>query len=146
MTEKSVNTTDVDQTLRLVAALPAPEGLAGRVKAHLAKAEPVQEPVQSRLLAWPAPTPHWKRIAIAAGLLAAVAAGGIGAWQWSTPTPVARTVSSPVRPAQPQNFSTAGAMRTPVTLNGPAVLPAGKKSPGQATQAVKAQEPTGNGR
>lgn len=125
MTEKIVNTTAMEQTLKLVAELPAPEGLAERVKARLAAVE--ADPQRGRLLDWPAPSrtrTRWLPGAMAAGLLAAVAIGGTLAYRWVVPAPVARTAPAAARPAVPQqSFSSAGAMRTPVTLNGPAALP-----------------------
>jgi hypothetical protein len=139
MTEKIVNTAEFERTLKLLAALPAPEGLAGRVQTRLGA--PAAAPVRGRLLPWPterATRTVWLRAAIAAGLLAAVAAGGMTAYRWVAPAPMAHTV--PARPAVQQNFSTAGAMRTPLTLNGPVALPAAKSKSARIAQS-KSPEP-----
>jgi hypothetical protein len=121
MTEKIVNLEEVERTLRLVAGLDAPLGLAERVKARVAPAQAA--PARGRLLAWPqsrAGRAQWLRGAIAAGLLAAVAAGGAVAYRWVAPASMAHTAPATARPAVQQKFSTAGAMRTPLTLQGPA--------------------------
>jgi hypothetical protein len=125
MTEKIVNT-EFEATLKLVAAVAAPEGLAERVKARLAADGAV--PVRGRLLSWPSPRgmrAEWLRGAVAAALLAAVAVGGALAYRWVAPVPVAHKAPAIARPAAQSGFSTAGAMRTPKTLVGP-LAPASK--------------------
>lgn len=131
MTEKIVNIEEVERTLRLVAGLDAPLDLAERVKARVAAGHAAP----GRLLAWPAPRRvQWLRGAIAAGLLAAVAAGGAVAYRWVAPAPMAHTAPATARPAVQQKFSTAGAMRTPLTLRGPvAPLPARPRTPAAST-------------
>jgi hypothetical protein len=109
---------EAETTLRLIAGLPAPQGLEDRLKASFR-----HTPRSSRLLHWPA-GPHsrwiessWVRTAAAAAIVFVVAGGG---WE----------VYSRVQPAQPSSaialppvathrgFSSANAMRTPRTLNG----------------------------
>lgn len=127
-----LNTTEFEQTLKLVAELPAPERLAERVKAELSA------PARGRLLAWPVQGSQrtlWLRAAIAAGLLVAVAAGGVTAYRWVAPASTAH--SAPARPAAQQNFSTAGAMRTPHTVNGPAALPEAHARPQEKKPAAR---------
>lgn len=108
-------------TLRLLATLPAPQGLETRLLAKLG-----DHPQPKRVLAWP-----WRVAlaesagmrAVAAALLVAVLAGG--GWGIALLT---RTVQqagasrASVRSGMGgTGFSSAGAMRTPETLKGPAV-------------------------
>lgn len=128
----------LDETLRLIARVPAPEGIENRVHAALRAA-----PRRGRILFWPkgyADTPpafagsSWLRTAAAAAIVFAVAGGGWGVYtsvQHSTAKavvmPVARPIAGPAfagpafagpafaKPA----FSSAGAMRTPTSVKGP---------------------------
>ena len=143
MTEKIVNRFAAGETLRLVARLDAPEGLAERVKTHLARTQ--EQPARGRVLPWPAADrvvrTQWLRGAVAAGLLLSVAGGGVSAYRWVAPAPVARTAPAAVRPAPQQNFSTGGAMRTPVTLHGPVVVPGAKAKAHDANPHAKQAAP-----
>ncbi len=68
----------VDATLRLIANLPAPEGLAERVQAGL-RAEMLSAPRRARVLQWPSalrPGHGLMRSAAAAAIVAVVAGGG----------------------------------------------------------------------
>lgn len=123
---------DAEATLRLIATLPAPEGLAERIQAGLQKA-----PAPGRLLLWPRST-SWRALA-AAALLLAVAGGGWGAYLWTRPSPAAAPVQAPaaMRPALPGGFSAAGAIRTPQTLDGP-LAPEAKASAAPAKNASHA--------
>lgn len=103
---------DAEQTLRLIAGFPAPEGLEDRIHAGLRVA-----PRQARLLAWPqaiSPARGWLRSAAAAAIVCVVAGGGWG-------------IYSHVQPGQAQSagtrggFSAAGTERKPLTLNRPMV-------------------------
>jgi len=125
-----------EDTLRLIARLPAPPGLEDRVHAALRSASnrslQRQDFVdgarpQGRVLAWPKPISRksdWMRAAAAAVIVFVVAGGGWGVYthvQHGLPTKV---IAMP-RVFQPGGFSGAGAMRTPQTLPGPTVnLPA----------------------
>lgn len=109
---------EAETTLRVIAGLPAPEGLEQRVNASLRHA-----PRSTSVLHWPAGQRSswmqntWARTAAAAAIVFVVAGGG---WE----------VYSRVQPAQPSSaialppvaahggFSSANAMRTPRTLNG----------------------------
>ena len=116
-----------EETLRLIAQLPAPEGLAdrmqGRLLAQLHQAKTV--PARPTVLRWPAPLgwqAAWLRSAAAVALACLIAGGGWGV--------AARFGSAPNGSASlptatlPSSFSSAGAKRTPQTLNGPIVQPA----------------------
>jgi hypothetical protein len=111
---------DVEATLRLIAGLPAPEGLEDRVNASLRTAQR-SAPRKGRILAWPAvsgPGRDWMRSAAAAAIVFVVAGGGWGIYTHVQP---AKGIAAPPRVAPPAGFSSAGAMRTPNTLNGPEV-------------------------
>jgi hypothetical protein len=111
---------DVETTLRLIATLPAPEGLEDRVNASLRTAQR-SAPRTGRILAWPTTSwlgRDWMRSAAAATIVLVVAGGGWGIYTHVQP---ARGIAAPPRVAAPAGFSSAGAMRTPQTLNGPVV-------------------------
>ena len=106
----------VEATLRLIAQLPAPDGLEDRVVAGLRTA-----PRTARILHWPAglrPAGAWMRGAAAAAIVFVVAGGGWGIYTRVQPTQPARVIAMPPRVGAGGAFSNAGAMRTPQTLNG----------------------------
>jgi len=106
-----------EETLRLIASLPAPAGLEERVHAALRAA-----PRQGRVLAWPAalrPQSGWMRTAAAAAIVFAIAGGGWGVYIRVEQGQPAKVIGMPPRMAGPGGFSSAGAMRTPQTLTGP---------------------------
>lgn len=107
-----------EETLQLIARLPAPDGLEDRVNAGLKSA-----PRRGRILHWPAslrPTASWVRGAAAAAVVFVVAGGGWGIYMRVQPSQPARVLVMP-HPGAGGGFSSAGAMRTPQTLNGPVV-------------------------
>jgi len=117
-----------EETLRLLAGLPAPTGLEERVQARLALAPP-----QARVLSWPTvvqPGFAWAQSAIARGAAAAAIAVVVlgGGWGVYSRVQPAQSEQGMVLPhvAVPGGFAGAGAMRTPQTLNGPVVPPATK--------------------
>jgi hypothetical protein len=106
-----------EDTLRLIASLPVPEGLEDRVQASLDAA-----PRRGRVLAWPAAfAPHgsWMRSAAAAAIVFVVVGGGWGVYSRVQQPRSAKVIVLPPRVAAPGSFANAGAMRTPQTLNGP---------------------------
>jgi hypothetical protein len=134
----------VDETLRMIARMPAPEGLEERVKAGLQLAE-----TPKRVLRWPTvrhprsanaasvgaasawartgwARAGWARGAAAAAIALVVAGGGWGIYSRVEPAQSAKTGALP----QPQQngatqagaFGEAGAMRRPLTLTGPKEL------------------------
>jgi hypothetical protein len=122
-----------EETLRLIANLPAPEGLEDRVHAALQAA-----PRTGRILQWPASLSSgsaWVRStamkgAAAAAIVCVVAGGG---WQVYSRVQPNKVIAMPAHVAAPGGFSNAGAMRTPQTLNGPVVKnPAAKAAHGKA--------------
>jgi len=109
---------EAEKTLRLIASLPAPEGLEGRVHHSLRAA-----PRRARVLAWPAsftPAGGWLRGAAAAAIVFVVAGGGWGIYSRVQPgQPAAESVMPHV--GAPGGFSEGGAVRRPPTLVGPVV-------------------------
>jgi len=117
-----------EETLRLIASLPAPEDLEDHVHAALRAA-----PRRGLVLAWPRairPESSWMRTAAAAAIVFVVAGGGWGVYTRVEQNQPAKVIVMPPRMPIAGGFSGAGAMRTPQTLPGPA-----------APQPVKASEP-----
>ncbi|HLI02840.1 MAG TPA: hypothetical protein VKU93_01110 [Terracidiphilus sp.] len=140
-----------DSTLRLIASVSVPEGLEERVHAALRAA-----PGGARLLAWPAAlrprhawiSGGWSRAAAAAAIVFVVAGGGWGVYMRLPHSPKAVTMPAAQKTG---GFSSAGAIRTPDSIQGPvltkrmaaAPLPAkptarGKAHPGRP-KAKKAE-------
>jgi len=114
-----------EDTLRLVAHVPVPEALAERVQAGLRAVPHLAQP-SARVLAWPdalKPGSNWMRAAAAAAIAFVVIGGGWGVYSRVQPEPQAKTIAMPPHVGAPGpssgGFSSAGAMRTPQTLNGP---------------------------
>jgi hypothetical protein len=106
-------------TLRLIANLPAPEGLEDRVHVGLRSA-----PRSARVLAWPVRFPgsgEWMRAIAAAAIVFVVAGGGYGIYSHVSPGQPAQGVAGP-RISAPGGFSEGGAVRRPQTLQGPVVV------------------------
>jgi len=122
---------EAEQTLRLIASLPAPAGLEDRIRTGLRSA-----PRRGRVLAWPAPiSPFggWLRAAAAAGIVFVVAGGGWGIYSRVQPGQRAQEVVTPHLGA-PGGFSEGGAVRRPQTLTGPVAV-----QPQQPKAAAKGQ-------
>jgi hypothetical protein len=122
---------DAEATLRLVANLPAPDGLEDRIHRVLRSAPP-----RGVVLPWPAPKlmgREWMRAAAAAAIAFVVAGGG-----WGVYSRVQRGMpATPTHAAMPGAFSGAGAIRTPQTLNGPVVSHPVKAESAQPKTAKK---------
>jgi hypothetical protein len=115
----------VDETLRIIATLPAPVGLTDRVKARLDTASR-----GANLIAWPraGADSGWMqgtvlRGAAAAAIVCVVAGGGWRIYSHVQPAPAARAIVLPARVGSSGAFSNAGAKHTPDTLNRPVVPP-----------------------
>jgi hypothetical protein len=112
---------DFEETLRLIARLSTPEGLDERVQARL-RAAPAAG--GARILAWPTALrldSAWMRSAAAAAIVAVVVGGCFGVYSRVESIQPARAVTVPLHFYTQGGFSSAGAMRTPRTLNGPMV-------------------------
>ena len=116
-------TGDAEKTLRLIATLPAPAGIEERVKAGLRAA-----PSRSSVIAWPLLNLDGRgwmdssgvRAAAAAAIVLVVIGGGWGVYSHiqlpATPTAVAAP-----QQVSGGGFATAGARRTPQTLDRPVI-------------------------
>ena len=111
-----------EETLRLIASIPAPEGLSDRVKERLRAA-----PDAGRIVTWRGPliSPRgWMytsvaRAAAAAAIVCVVAGGGWRIYSHVQPRS-ANAIETPPRSVQPsRGFSTSGATRLPGTLDPP---------------------------
>jgi len=132
-----------EETLRIVAGLPAPAGLEDRVHVALREAhrhnlqrnmDGVEVDRRGRVLAWPTalkPQSSWMRTAAAAAIVFVVAGGGWGVYTRVEQNRPAKVLVMPSR----GGFSGAGAIRTPQTIPGPVAPP--------AAQAKAAKKPTG---
>jgi len=138
-------TPDAEATLRLIAALPAPQGLEDRVHAALGAAfeSGRQQPrARGRVLAWR--TPHssgnsWMRTAAAAAIALVVAGGGWGVYSRVQQPLPDRITGAPARISAPGGFGSDGAIRTPQTLTGPVLThPPEAKKTGTKAAAGKA--------
>jgi hypothetical protein len=122
-----------EETLRLMASLPAPQGLEERVHKALGAA-----PRNGRVLTWPARfraraafESNWMRATAAAAIVFVVVGGGWGVYSRVEQGQGGKVVVMPARVPAAGGFSGAGAIRTPVTLPGPRIgeqpTPAGSK-------------------
>jgi hypothetical protein len=131
---------EFESTLRMIASLPVPEGLAERVEAGL-RAAPRTAEGGARILAWPVALRlenAWvhsslARSAAAAAIVAVVIGGGWGVYSRVQPAQPARAITVPLHTSAQSGFSSAGAMRTPQTLSGPVVAPSATAHPVTAT-------------
>ena len=118
-----------EETLRLIASVPAPEGLEERVHEVLRRA-----PRSGRVLTWPArfrariaPDHDWVRATAAAAIVFVVVGGGWGVYSRVEQNQPAKGFVMPAQMPGSGGFSGAGAIRTPQTLPGPTVKPPAKK-------------------
>jgi hypothetical protein len=134
---------NAEETLRMIARLPAPEGLPERVQARLAAA-----PRRSFENGWPVFGRNgWMfspvlRGCAAAAIVVLVAGGGFAIYSRVQPTPTAKVIEAPARIGKSGGFANSGAMLTPNTLNGPVLAhPAqnGVAAPSLQTKPVTAQ-------
>jgi len=129
-----------EETLRLIASLPAPEGLEIRIEAALRSA-----PKRGRILSWPEyfqPASFnidrpWLRLAAAAAIAFVVVGGGWGVYSRVERQQAARVIVIPARGPAAGGFSNAGAIRTPQTLNGPVLAQPATPKPAQPKSKKK---------
>ena len=111
-----------EDTLRLIANLPAPRGLEDRVKAGLRSA-----PRRGKVVAWPfSATEIWMhssgvKAAAAAAIVLAIAGGGWGVFSHIQVAPVPSAFIESPSPNGAGRFSTAGAVHVPQTVQGPVI-------------------------
>ena len=114
-----------EDTLRLIAGLPAPAGLEERVHEAL-RAAPHELRSRGRVLAWPARfsaktalESNWMRAAAAAAIVFVVVGGGWGVYRRVQPGPAGKVIVMPQPVPSSGGLSGAGAIRTPETIPGP---------------------------
>jgi hypothetical protein len=142
-----VATSEAERTLRLIARLPAPEGLEDRVKAEV-RGRAVGGSRRARILEWPSalgPASGWMRSAAAAAIVFVVVGGGWGIYSRVQPPQGAKVIVMPPRAVSAGGFSNAGAMHVPTTLNGPIVANPAAANPVQA-KTPNAKKPVRRGR
>lgn len=120
---------EAEETLRVIAALPAPDGLVERVRGRLQDA-----PKAGRVLSWPGAV--W-RGAAAAVIVCAVAGGAWGVYLQVAPGMAARNVAPQVRVRMQGGFANAGAMRTPDSVLKTEAPKVKQTAANQAFQAAK---------
>ena len=114
------NSGEAESTLRLIAGLAAPEGLEARVKTALTNKAGSRR--SATLFDWPlSPRGGWMRStfvrsAAAASIVCVVAGGSWGVYRHVQPKEVPMALP---HVGAPSGFSSANAMRTPKTLDGP---------------------------
>jgi hypothetical protein len=129
-----------EDTLRLIAGLPAPAGLEERVHNALRAA-----PRNARVLAWPARfraktvmESNWMRAAAAAAIVFVVVGGGWGVYSRVQPGQAGKVIVMPQPMPSSGGFAGAGAIRTPETLPGPKIREQGSEGTrDQETQPTK---------
>jgi hypothetical protein len=134
---------EFEETLRLIVSLSAPEGLEERVQVGLRAASRTNLG-RARILRWPVALRldyAWMqsslaRAAAAAAIAAVVVGGGWSVISRVQPAQPARAIATPPRVSSQGSFSSAGAMRTPQTLNGPIVEPPAVAQPPIATPSA----------
>lgn len=139
----SASGSDAEETLRLIASLPAPEGLEERVHAGLRSA-----PRRARILEWPTDgllqtgmAGSWMRGAAAAAIVLVVAGGGWGIYTRVQTVQPARELAMPAGAGSSAGFANAGAMRTPETLKTPVELHPVKPETAAGKKPVHAAKP-----
>jgi hypothetical protein len=136
---------EADATLRLIAELPAPDGLSERVKGRLQAKSVEAARGGGRLLEWPtrASAGHgqlqnWMRSAAAAAIVGVVSGGAWWIYASVAPAGGGSAVAAPVSVHRAGGFTTAGAMRTPETLKGPVLTHEVEKKAEPAKKDVQA--------
>jgi hypothetical protein len=116
---------DAEETLRLIASLPAPEGLEERVHRALSEARSLHPgPRKGQRLAWPVPLGmggEWMRTAAAAAIALMIAGGGWGVYREVQPRQTVNGIRLVPHGANARGLEGASAMRTPQSLHGPIV-------------------------
>lgn len=120
-----------EDTLRLIAGLPAPAGLEERVHKTL-RAAPRELRGGGRVLAWPERfrakvasgtvlESNWMRAAAAAAIVFVVVGGGWGVYSRVQPGPTGKVLVMPQLVPSSGGFAGAGAIRVPATIPGPKI-------------------------
>jgi hypothetical protein len=145
--DRSAGAIEAEETLRLIASLPAPEGIEERVKAGVHAAHR-----QGGVMSWHGPLPsktRWTqasamRAAAAAAIVFVVAGGGWEVYSHIQLAPAPTAAAAPQRGevgagGGGTGMSAAAAMRTPKTLDGPVVAAPAKQRTGEGKTNMHAQ-------
>lgn len=127
--------TEAEETLRLLATLPPPEGMTDRV--HRRLAEEKSTPRRRWVLWMASPRLQFAGAAVA---VAALATGGWTLYQSNRSQPLVPGVHAPAQ----GSFSTGGAVRQPPTLTPMHVPPAPKKKPAAQSTAKTSSKAAAN--
>jgi hypothetical protein len=136
---------EAERTLRIIAGLPAPEGLEDRIMDALSRA-----PRTASVLPWPeGKRGGWMGGSLIRGAAAAAIVFVVGGGSWTVysrahPPQAPKVIAMP-RVAAPRGFATGGAMRTPQTLNGP-TLAHPVQAPQRQVSAPAAKKPQKRGK
>lgn len=143
--DRNAATIDAEQSLRLIASLPAPVGLEDRVKSGLRSSSS-----QTSVIAWPLSSSNrsrwaqasYLRAAAAAAIVLVVAGGGWGVYArfGQAPAPAADAVQQRIDLGG--GLSPAGARRTPTTVEGPVIAVPSNASQQTDAGGVSAQKPS----
>jgi hypothetical protein len=130
---------NAEETLRLIANLPAPEGIEDRVHEALRSA-----PRRGLVFAWPVDflRGEWMRTAAAAAIAFVIAGGGWSVYSRVQQGQPAKIMVMPAHGTTPGGFSSAGAMRTPQTLSGPVIAQPAKAHSAQKSQKKAVHHPS----
>ncbi len=129
--DRNAGAIGAEETLRLIASLPAPQGIEDRVKSGVRAAHR-----QASVMSWPHPSSNkagWTQVAgmragAAAAIVFVVAGGGWEVYSHIRLAPVPTAVAAPQHIGGGGGLSAAAAKRTPKTLDGPVVaVPANMK-------------------
>ena len=132
--DRTAEATDAERSLRLLASLPAPTGLEDRLKSGLRNASqhasPIPWPLSSSGAARWAQS-SYMRGAAAAAIVLVVVGGGWGVYSRFQPAsvPAAQVAPQPMSGGS-GGFSTAGARRTPKTVEVPVIAAPAPTKPG----------------
>ncbi len=145
--DRSAGAIEAEETLRLIASLPAPGGIEDRVKAGVRAAHR-----QASVMSWPLSSSkktRWTqasamRAAAAAAIVFVVAGGGWEVYSHIQLAPAPTAVAAPQRGevgagGGGTGMSAAAAMRTPKTLDGPVVAAPAKQRTGEGKTNMHAQ-------
>jgi hypothetical protein len=137
----ATNSDSSEDTLRLIAGLPAPAGLEERVHQALRDA-PHELRGGGRVLAWPARfrakaalESNWMRAAAAAAIVFVVVGGGWGVYSRVQPGPAGKVIVMPQLVPGSGGIKGAGAIRVPATIPGPKIRE--QKSGEQGTEGPR---------
>ena len=137
--DRSAGAIEAEETLRLIASLPAPEGIEERVKAGLRSG-----PRHAQMIQWPVMAGSGRgwmhssamRAAAAAAIVLVIAGGGWEVYSHIRVVPEPAAVTTPQLIGGQRGFSAAATRRVPQTLEGPVLaVPVTKKQ-----SAISAKE------